>query len=130
LAASAWGTVVLNTPQAYFLANEMPLRPKRPSRRAFVAILDSTSKNWSTFLALGERFYTGLPRTFPEALPLSGYVMANCGLEPRGDAGWSSLASQCQESNLVARLALDDDFWELVRSGQARIGGERNDTSP
>ena len=118
LAPTFWGCLLLNLPQAYDLCYELPFTSDEPSRRAFVGILNSTCANWPTLRALGQRFYSGLgPRIFSDVQSLSWHVLGKCGFDSYGMDG-RGLAAVCEKEQLIARLSLEDDFWEEVRSGR------------
>lgn len=118
LASTAWGCLVLNTPMSYFWARGTS---SQGARRAYIAILRSTIAHWEAFVALGRRFYVGSTAvTFPEMAPLSGWVAAQCGINPRGgsgERGWSRIAEACVQANIVERLASDDAYWREVARG-------------
>ena len=125
LSESAWGTIVLNSGQGGAWLYNLPYRPFRPCRQAFVALLKGTMRYWDVMTSLGPRYYRGgsEPNIFVEALPAYGHVMAVLGTDPRdGSSRLKPLHESCDQA-LIDRLAGDDPFWHaLVKKWQSDAG--------
>ena len=125
LSRTPWGTVVLNSGQAGVWYTALPLRPLRPCRAAYVAIVRGTLEHWAALTGLGHRYYSGGygAKAFSETLPAYGGVLAHCGLEPRtGNVAWQDIRLLA-DASLVQRLEFDDPFWNgLVRKMRSEFG--------
>jgi hypothetical protein len=113
LASSSWGTALINSGQVGVWHNTLPLRPFRPSRKAYAAVLKGTLEHWGALTALGARYYSGGGdrETFPGTLPGYGGLLAGFGVDVRGEGiAWRAIREICDES-FVQRIQSDDSFW-------------------
>lgn len=125
LSSFPWGTVILNSGQGGSWLYDLPHRPLRPCRQAFVALLRGTMHHWHILTSFGPRFYRGgaAPCTFTEAIPAYGHAMAVLDVDPRGEnLRWKPLPELCDEV-LIKKLERDDKFWtDFVRKSQIAAG--------
>ena len=121
LEQSAWGTVLLNTSQGYWLGPIV-----RPSRTGVLAVLRGTVRHWDELAALGQRFCDGvLPSSSrrPEICQSAQLRRRKAKLEgdpiarPPGNADAVGLRHPrpvIAEVKLLARIEHDDEFWASI----------------
>ncbi len=122
LATTPWGTALMNSGQGGVWYTTLPVRPYRPSRRAYAAILEGTLGHWDALVALGARYYRGGADcvTFPGTLPNYGGILARLGFEVRGDGvAWRDIRAICAAS-VVEQIRTDDQYWEAFVTEQKR----------
>lgn len=123
LSRSPWGTLLMNTDQGGVWHNELPLRPFRPCRTAYIAVVAGTLEHWDAIMAFGDRYYSGLGGVpFPQTLPGYGVLFDELGIAPAGAGqGWKPIRDLCGDGVLLERLRHDDAFWvTFVRRAQSR----------
>ena len=122
LSRSPWGTVLLNSGGVWL--DNLPFRPFRPCRKAYVAVLAGTLEHWDAITSLGARYLSGVLEgmTFPQTLPGYGALCDRLGLDPKAEgSGWKPIRELCADGSLLTRLRNDDAFWaDYVRRAQSK----------